>query len=190
MTGVATAIAGAAVVGAVASSKASSKAASASKKASDTAVAETRRSSDEARADLFRLFPQAQQSAQQGFQGALDVFSQTVPQQAQQFQAGNVAAQQALLTGLPQIQNAILGRQVDLSGFQPFQAQQPDFSFANQQLPQLQPLQKEEFVGPRQLGNQQISQHLLAKQQLGSPQFNQPAGFGNSFLNNAFNRIV
>ena len=79
---------------------------------------------------------QAGQAAQQGFQGALNVFGQALPQQAQAFQGGNVAAQQQLLAGLPQIQNAILGGNVDLSGLQPFQAQQPTFDFAQQQIPQ------------------------------------------------------
>lgn len=90
-----------------------------------------------ARADILSLFPAAEQAAQQGFQGALDVFGQTIPQQVSAFQGGNVGAQQALLSGLPQIQNAILGRPVDLSGLQ---AQQlpVDTSFAQQQVPQFQ----------------------------------------------------
>ena len=118
------------------------KAAGKQVKAFEQGQQQVRQGVEEARGDLFRLFPQAQQSAQQGFQGALDVFGQVLPQQAQQFQGGNVAAQQALLAGFPQFQNAILGNQVDLSGFQPFQAQQPNFNFAQQQLPQSQPLQQ------------------------------------------------
>ena len=136
MSGVATAIAGAAVIGAVASSKASKSAAKASGEASDTAAAETRRATAEARKDLFKLFPAAQQNAQQGFQGAADVFGQSLPAQAQAFQQGNVGAQQALLAGLPQFQNAILGNAVDFSQLQPVQQQQPDLSFFQQQLPQ------------------------------------------------------
>lgn len=87
--------------------------------------------------EAINLFgPQAIQSGQQGFQAALDVFGQSLPAQTQAFQGGNVAAQQALLAGLPQIQNAILGGQVNLSGLQPFQQQLPDLSFFQQQLPQ------------------------------------------------------
>ncbi len=50
---------------------------------------------------------------------ALKIFGETMPQQLRTFQEGNVGAQQQLLAGLPQIQNALLGRQVDLSGLQP-----------------------------------------------------------------------
>lgn len=86
--------------------------------------------------EAINLFgPQAIQSGQQGFQAALDVFGQSLPAQTQVFQGGNVAAQRALLAGLPQIQNAILGGQIDLSGLQPFQQQLPDLSFFSQQIP-------------------------------------------------------
>ena len=136
--GVAAAVAGSALVGAYASSKASSKAVKASDRASQTAATETRRSTEEARADLNRLFPQAQQAGQQGFQGALDVFNQAVPQRQQAFQGGNVAAQQQILAGLPQIQNALMGNAVDYSGFKPYQAPQYDMSYLNQQLPYMQ----------------------------------------------------
>ena len=95
----------------------------------------------EARNDIFRLFPQAQQYGQQGFQSALDVFGQTLPQQANLLQGGNVAAQQQLLAGQPQFMNAILGNQVDMSGLQPYQSQPIDFGFTNQQLPPIQSIQ-------------------------------------------------
>jgi len=135
MSGVATAIAGAAVVGAVSSNNASKKAAKASEKSAATAAKETRRAADEARADVNKLFPQAQIAGQRGFQAALDVFGQSVPAQQQAFQGGNVAAQQQILNGLPQIQNALFGNQVDLSQLQAYQAPQQDYSFLQQQLP-------------------------------------------------------
>lgn len=96
----------------------------------------TERAAAQAREDLFKLFPAAQQNAQQGFQGALDVFGQSLPAQTGLFQGGNVAAQQQILAGLPQFQNAILGGQVDFSQMQPTQLQMPDLSFLQQQLPQ------------------------------------------------------
>lgn len=96
----------------------------------------TKESAAQARADLFKLFPAAQQNVQQGFQGALDVFGQSLPAQLQAFQGGNVAAQEQLISGLPQFQNAILGGNVDFSQFQPTQLQQPDLSFFQQQLAQ------------------------------------------------------
>lgn len=116
------------------------KAAKAQTKSLEEAQRLIRQGVAEAKKDITPLFAGARQSGQQGFQGALDVFGQTLPQQAQAFQGGNVAAQQALLAGFPQFQNAILGGQVDLSGLQPFQPQLPDFSFSQQQLPQLQNL--------------------------------------------------
>ena len=99
----------------------------------------------EARGDINRLFPEAQLAAKQGFQGAMDVFGQALPQQANLFQQGNVGAQQALMAGLPQQMNAILGGQVDLSGLQPVQLQQPDFSFAQQNI-----MPPPEPIGPQQ----------------------------------------
>ena len=89
----------------------------------------------QARKDALALFPASDVNRNLGFQAALDVMGQTIPQQFSAFQQGNVGAQNALLSGLPQFQNAILGGQVDLSGMQP-QAIQYDTSFAQQQLPQ------------------------------------------------------
>ena len=123
----ATAIAtvGAAVIGSRASSKASKSASDAAERGQDILAA----SRDQARQDVMRLFPQAQASQTQGFQRAQDFLAgQVIPNQAQAFQTGNVQAQETLLAGLPQIQNAILGGQVDLSGLQARQTQVPQFS--------------------------------------------------------------
>jgi len=93
---------------------------------------------DQARTDINRLFPQAMQVQRGGYQGALDVFGQSLPAQTDVFQQGNVGAQQAILAGLPMAQAAILGGQIDYSGLQPFQAQTPDLSFFQQTLPVVQ----------------------------------------------------
>lgn len=93
------------------------------------------------REDILRLFPAAEQAQQLGFQGALDVLGQTIPQQLGTFQQGNIGAQQNLLGGLQQQQNAILGLPTDFSGFQPQQVSF-DPSFAQQQLPQFQTSQQ------------------------------------------------
>ena len=143
MTGVATAIGGSAIIGGIAGDRASSKAADAQKSGSKAARKATKRAADEARADVNRIFPQAQQTARQGFQGALDVFGQSLPAQTNMFTQGNIGAQQAILSGLPQIQNALLGGNVDLSQMQPFQAQQPDLGFFNQQLPENEALTRQ-----------------------------------------------
>lgn len=118
----------------------------------------------EARADALALFPGFEQNVQAGAQGALDIFGQAVPQQLGAFQTGNVGAQQALLAGLPQIQNAILGRPVDLSGLQ---AQQlpVDLGFAQQQLPQFQ--SAADLLGTQQQDQQLTPEMLAALQQTG-----------------------
>jgi len=89
-----------------------------------------------ARGDLTTIFPQAGESLRGGFQGALDVFGQALPQQAQAFQGGNIEAQQTLVNSLPQLQNAILGNPVNFGGFNASQQQLPNLGFANQQLPE------------------------------------------------------
>ena len=74
---------------------------------------------DRARGEVRPLFEQAQQDISGGFDRARDIFSEITPQQAGMFQAGNLNAQNTLLAGLPQMQNAILGNApVDLSGLQ------------------------------------------------------------------------
>ena len=86
------------------------------------------------RIDLLDMWPRAEANRNMGYQSALDVFGQTMPQALSTFQQGNVGAQGALLAGLPQIQNAIYGLPTDLSGMQP-QAIQYDPSYTQQQLP-------------------------------------------------------
>jgi hypothetical protein len=139
MSGIATAIAGAAIVGGISARNSTNKSISASEAAGERASQQLNQSTAKAREDLFKLFPAAQQNTQQGYQGALDVFKQTLPQQAGVFQAGNVAAQNQLLAGMPQFQNAILGAPVDYSQFQATQLQQPNMNFANQQLQSVDP---------------------------------------------------
>ena len=95
-----------------------------------------REQTEKAREGIFKLFPAAQQDLRGGFQGALDIFGQSLPAQTNVFQQGNVAAQQQLLAGLPQFQNAIFGNQVDFGALQPTQIQTPDLGFFQQQLPQ------------------------------------------------------
>ena len=158
MSGIATAIAGAAIVGGISSRNSTKSAVRASEQAGDKSSAQLAASTAKARGDLFNLFPAAQENAQRGYQGALDVFKQALPQQANTFQAGNVAAQNQLLSGMPQFQNAILGAPVDYNQFQATQLEQPNFDFANQQLqytdPYAQPAQQQQaaFANSTQIG--------------------------------------
>lgn len=153
MSGVATAVVASAVIGGVVSKNASDKAARAQTNAANTASQTTRAAANQARDELKQLFPAAQQNAAQGFQGALDVFGQSVPTQGDVFTQGNVAAQQQILAGLPQIQNAILGGNVDLSALQPTQLS-PDLGFMQQQLPQfINPFNQAQSQGPSRDGS-------------------------------------
>jgi hypothetical protein len=88
----------------------------------------------QAREDVMGLFPAADKNVRRGFKAALNVFGDAVPQQISAFQQGNVGAQQALLAGLPQMQNALLGLPVDMSSLQAQQVQY-DPSIFQQQLP-------------------------------------------------------
>ena len=88
-----------------------------------------------ARKDILKLYPAADTNRNLGFQGALDVFSQTIPQEQRALQAGNLQAQQHLLAGLPQMQNAILGTApINFTGFRP-QTVPLNLGYASQRLP-------------------------------------------------------
>ena len=106
-----------------------------------------------AREDIIPLFQAAQGNIAAGGQAALDVFSQTIPRQLNQLTAGSFAAQNQLIKGLPQIQNAILGLPTDLSALKPIRLG-PDQSFASQQLPDFATGlggQKEPILSPAQV---------------------------------------
>ena len=99
------------------------------------------RQAEQARGDIIPLFGAAQGSREAGAQAVMDIFGQSVPQQAGLFQQGNVGAQQVLGQGSQQFQNAILGQPIDRSFMQPQQFQ-TDFSFLNNPLPQFQTAQQ------------------------------------------------
>ena len=129
------------------------KAARASQEGIERGLAAQKAATEKATGQLMSLFPAAQQNAQMGFQRQLDILGQALPQQIGAGIQGNVGAQNALLAGLPQ--------QQDYSALKPFQMQQPDLSFLQQQLP--------EFTS--------ASQALEQNQQQGVP--NQNIGIGN-----------
>ena len=112
------------------SSDATKKAAKSAAQGQSNALGASTAATGQARGDVNRLFDEATQSRQQGFGNALDFTAGAIPQQIAPFQQGNLAAQQQLSRGLPQIQNALLGQPVDLSGFQGRQIGSPrDFQF-------------------------------------------------------------
>lgn len=91
----------------------------------------------QSRDDIMGLWPGISQNRNMGYQQALDMFGQAMPQQMDMFQQGNMGAQSTLLAGLPQFQNAILGLPTDMSALQPRQINY-DTSWMQQQLPDFQ----------------------------------------------------
>jgi len=87
-----------------------------------------------ARNDITSLWPSSMNARASGTQGALDVLGGTIPQQLSAYQQGNVSAQQQLINGMGQYQNAIMGLPVNYGSFQPQQISY-DPSFAQQQIP-------------------------------------------------------
>lgn len=127
---------GAAVIGAYASSRASDRAADSLSSSEAQALAYQREAAERAANTAIPLFAQAQDNANLGFQGALDVFGNTIPQQLTAFQQGNQQAQSLLGAGLEQSQNAILGNPISNKAFQtPTQIDPIDMSVFQQQLP-------------------------------------------------------
>ncbi len=115
------------------------KAGQAEKKALEAGQELIARQTAIAREEAVPLFGGAQESQRLGFQAALDVFGESIPEQLRTFQQGNVGAQEQLITGLPQIQAALLGQPVDFGAFQP-QTITPQAGFAQQQLPATTPI--------------------------------------------------
>lgn len=112
------------------SSRAQSKASKSLRSGQQGALSAAREATDQAKGDVNRLFGTAQDARAQGFSSAQDFLSQSIGKQVSPFQIGNTQAQEQISRGLPQIQNAILGRPVDLSGFKARQIGQPqDFNF-------------------------------------------------------------
>jgi hypothetical protein len=95
-----------------------------------------REAQERAEGQAIPLFEAAQGNALAGSQGALNIFGRVAPEQINAAQGGNMTAQETLLAGLPQFQNAILGGNVDLSGLQAQQQQAPSADFFQQQLPE------------------------------------------------------
>ena len=91
---------------------------------------------EQARGDVVPLFGQASENLYAGNQAALDLFGQTIPQQFDAMQTGNVGAQQQVADALPQMQNALMGLPVDYSAMQP-QRLNFDTGYAQQSLPDI-----------------------------------------------------
>lgn len=112
-------VAGAVVVGAVASSRASSKAAKAGRKSSKEAGRRLTAAARTARDDVNREFPQARADLLEGSRRAFDLFNQGMAGQQDALSQGNLNAQDTVSRGYGNIRNALLGLPVNQRGFMP-----------------------------------------------------------------------
>ena len=78
----------------------------------------TKEMADKARQDAIALYGASSDPLRQGYQGAIDALGGATREQITNSSQGNFYAQQALLAGMPQFQNAILGNTVDNSALQ------------------------------------------------------------------------
>ena len=153
------------------------KAAKAQQRGTEKGIAATRAATRKAEEQALPLFGAAGQDIEQGFQGALNLFGRSIPEQGRAFQRGNLAAQQALLAGLPQQQAAILGAPVDLSGLQTSN-HMPNFGFFHQQLPQTGSIFEQQKDGWQQQDYAALGSNPLTNPLLAGQSFNKFTGFG------------
>lgn len=110
--------AAAGVGSAVNQSRQGRRAVSAQKEQNAANLAYSERMAEQARNDATALQPGADRARNAGYQAALEALGGGMRQQIDTTARGNYRAQQQLLAGLPQIQNAILGIPVNTSAMQ------------------------------------------------------------------------
>jgi hypothetical protein len=69
-----------------------------------------------AREDAMRYTPRGVDAARDGFRSAFDLATRAAPASMGAMRGGHIRAQEALLAGLPQMQNALMGTPTDMSG--------------------------------------------------------------------------
>lgn len=147
--------AGAAVFGASEASKNAQNAQDAQEDQNALNAAGISKAAAQARKDALLAYGAAAPNREMGFEAALNSLMQSGRGQLQAGQQGNMAAQNQLLQGLPQMQNALLGLPVDMSGMQPQQIGY-NTQFLTNQLP--------DFQGPNEVFEYNIPFQGLASQ--------------------------
>jgi hypothetical protein len=128
--------AGAALLGGVLAGEASKSGAETASDAQHSAARLIAEQAEEAKNLIFKITPIAESNLLAGQQASMNLLGSSVGPQADLARGGNVAAQKTLLAGLPQMQNAIMGRDVDLSQIQAYEGGgTPDINY---QLPEFQ----------------------------------------------------
>ena len=115
----------ASIGGALIGAKSSKDASKAATQGQENAQVANTQMANQARGDVSRLFGDASNVRGETFGNTMNFLNQSIGSQISPFQQGNMAAQNQVARGLPQIQNAIMGNPVDLSGFQAMQIGQP-----------------------------------------------------------------
>ena len=105
------------------------------------ALEATQQAAEQARSDAIPLFSSGQNNVLQGYRAANELAGQSIPEQIRAFQSGNMGAQNALLQGLPQMQNAILGGPINNNALQAQRINAPNDSFFQRDLPQFQTIE-------------------------------------------------
>ena len=101
--------AGAGLLGGIADDRNARKSAQQLEEQRNRAQEYIQRAVGQGRGDLFRNFRQGQQQTRGGLEAGIDLYNQSVPQQLQTFQSGNIGAQNQLINGLASQNAAILG---------------------------------------------------------------------------------
>ena len=121
---------------------AADRAAGAETESQQRALDATREAAERARADAIPLFSSGQSNVLRGYEAANELAGQSIPEQIRAFQSGNMGAQNALLQGLPQMQNAILGGPINNNALQMQRVNAPPPSFFQRDLPEFETIEQ------------------------------------------------
>lgn len=110
-----------AVVGGYMAYKGAKDSAEAGADASKAAAQLIKEEGDHARELIFQMIPIGERNLVLGGQKALDILGESMGSEIEMRRGGNIAAQRTILAGLPQIHNALLGRDIDYSKFEVYE---------------------------------------------------------------------
>lgn len=119
MSGIATAVVASAVIGGAVANKGANDAIDAQKDQNASNEAFIKEQAAKARSDSIPLYDASRGALRDGTQAGLNTLGTAMGQQIDTSARGNYFAQEQMLAGLPQVQNAILGMPVDMGALQP-----------------------------------------------------------------------
>ena len=113
------AVIGSAVIGGGVANKGANDAIDAQNDQNSENSAFIKEQAQKARNDAIPLFNASRKANRSGTQAGMDALGKSTMQQIDTSARGNYFAQEQMLAGLPQVQNAILGMPVDMAALQP-----------------------------------------------------------------------